>query len=453
MSPIWPTRCSYAEVMSPTSEITDPKVLIVVGTRPEAIKMVPVILAFAQSSRITPIVISTGQHAELVRRVLRPFGLAPDIELNATRPGMSLNNLFSSVMSSLENYVATNFGEPPADSAAAASSGYPVTTFVHGDTSSAAAAALASFHLRIPVVHVEAGLRTSDTLSPFPEELNRQLISRIAAFHAAPTHKNRENLIHEGVELSRILVTGNTAIDALQLAVELDQPFDVPELAVLDTMSPNSRIIVVTAHRRENWGPGIERISKAVSRLAIAYPHDRFVVPLHPNPAVSSVFRTMLEQHENVLLVPSLDYLPFARLLKRAHIILTDSGGVQEEAPALGTPVLVLRDTTERSEGVKAGTVELVGTTVDRIVARTSMLLEDDILYRRRATQGNPYGDGHAAQRIVQACEFIAFGTEEPEQFGTIFDRSAVLRAGGYGAASVVAAQPEMESLDDVAFG
>lgn len=439
--------------MFPAPEISEPKVLIVIGTRPEAIKMVPVILAFAQSSRITPIVISTGQHAELVRRVLQPFGLTPDIELNATRPGMSLNNLFSSVMSSLENYVATNFGEPPADSAAAAASGYPVATFVHGDTSSAAAAALASFHLRIPVVHVEAGLRTSDTLSPFPEELNRQLISRIAAFHTAPTHKNRENLIREGVELSRIFVTGNTAIDALRLAVELDQPLDVPELAILDDASPDSRIIVVTAHRRENWGSGIERISEAVSRLAVAYPHDNIVVPLHPNPAVSTTFRTALEKHDNVLLVPALDYLSFARLLKRAHIILTDSGGVQEEAPALGTPVLVLRDTTERGEGVKAGTVELVGTDIDRIVSAASKLLDDDILHHRRATQRNPYGDGHAAERIVRACEFIAFGTEEPDQFGTVFDRSAVLRAGGYGSSPLMNATYKRERFDDVAHG
>jgi UDP-N-acetylglucosamine 2-epimerase (non-hydrolysing) len=407
------------------------RILIVIGTRPEAIKMLPLVRAFREDSRFDCIVVSTGQHQRLVEEVLGAAGIEPDISLNAVSPGMSLNGLFSAVMTAFERFVRSKYGDHSAAGFGAPSPGYPAATFVHGDTSSAAATALASFHLRIPVVHVEAGLRTSDTLSPFPEELNRQLISRIAAFHLAPTYRNEENLIREGVRHGKIFVTGNTAIDALLWASQLSVPYGDPALDDLET-DTGTPVVVVTAHRRENWGAGLERIGTAVAQLAERYPDVRFIVPLHPNPTVAGVFRSLLNGRSNVDLIAPLAYREFARLLGRAAFAITDSGGIQEEAPTLGTPVLVVRETTERLEGVEAGTVELVGTDPDRIVRAASLLLDDPSELARRGARRNPYGDGRAAQRIVDACAYVAFGDQAPTPYGSGFNRVEILRAGGY---------------------
>src|SRR4029453_11887882 len=259
--------------------------------------------------------------------------------------------------------------------------------------------------------------------------LSRQLIARIAAFHLAPTSTNKENLILEGVRGDQIFVTGNTGIDALRWTARLDIPYGIAEL---DELPESARVVVVTAHRRENWGAGLTGIGTAVARLARANPDVRFVLPLHPNPAVQQTLRPLLEAVSNVLLVPPLDYVVFAKLLSRAYFAISDSGGIQEEAPAVATPVLVTRDVTERREGVAAGTLQLVGTDPDRIVTAAQLLLDDPASYVAMASAENPYGDGRAAIRIVEAFEHLAFGTDPPDRFGSGFRRSAVLTAAGY---------------------
>jgi UDP-N-acetylglucosamine 2-epimerase (non-hydrolysing) len=377
--------------------------LFVVGTRPEAIKMVPVILAFRERRRIPAVVISTGQHAAMVRQVLGLAGLTPDVELGPPRPGGGLNALTAHIVAEMDAYVRETYGDEPA------APGYPRAVVVHGDTTSAAGAALASFHLQIPVAHVEAGLRTGDTGSPFPEELNRQLIARIAGVHFSPTVLNLQNLVREGVPAADVFVTGNTAIDALVWARGLRARYDQPALADLED-DDSTPVVTVTAHRRENWGAGLAGIGTGVRRLAALHPDVRFVLPLHPNPAVRAVLAGALAEVPNARLVEPLGYVAFARLLARSTVVLTDSGGIQEEAPALGVPVVVTRETTERTEGVEAGTLELVGTDPDRIVAAVGRLLSDPAEHARRARLTNPYGDGRAAHRIATVCERIAFG-------------------------------------------
>ncbi len=409
------------------------KVLIVVGTRPEAIKLLPLIIAFQESEKIEPVVVSSGQHSALVREVLSLAGVAPHVDLGAALQDNTLNELFASVMTKLEKYVLDTYGNPAdqADRFSPRPHNFPVACFVHGDTSTAAAAALAAFHLRIPIAHVEAGLRTSDTLSPFPEEANRQLVSRLATFHFAPTFRNKFNLVREGVPYGRIFVCGNTAIDALQWAASLKEPYGDPALDDLED-DESQRVIVVTAHRRENWGAGLERIGTAVATLAERYPDVRFVVPLHPNPQVQSALRPHLDQFDNVNLIAPMKYIAFARLLARAYLVVTDSGGIQEEAPSLHTPVVVMRETTERQEGVESGTLELVGTDTSRIITAVTRLLEDPAAYRSMSMRPNPYGDGKAAARIVAASEYIAFGGEAPPPYGNGFERVEVLRAAGF---------------------
>lgn len=379
-------------------------VLFVIGTRPEAIKMLPVILAFQERPGMRPVVVSTGQHPELVREVLAAGGLTPDVEFGVPLAGRSLNELTAHVTTAMEAYVRETYGIDPSVA------GYPVATFVHGDTTTAAAAALASFHMRIPVAHVEAGLRTHDTGSPFPEELNRQLIGRIATIHFAPTTRNLENLIREGVAASQVYVTGNTAIDALLWARSLHVPYDQPALASLED-DDETRVVTITAHRRESWGEGLRGIATAVRRLALRYPDTRFVLPVHPNPVVRDTLLGELAGQANVLLAEPMGYAAFARLLARSTVAITDSGGIQEEAPALGVPVVVTREVTERQEGVVAGTLELVGTDPDRIVAAVRRLLDDPAEHARRSRLPNPYGDGRAARRIALASETFAFGT------------------------------------------
>ncbi|MDO8381709.1 MAG: UDP-N-acetylglucosamine 2-epimerase (non-hydrolyzing) [Microbacterium sp.] len=405
--------------------------VFVVGTRPEAIKMLPLIVAVRDSTRFEPIVVSTGQHAELVAHVLAIGGITPDVTFDLPPAPRTLNTLFSAVLVRLEAFLHDRFGPPLPPAEAPYATGYPAAAFVHGDTTSAAASALAAFHLHLPVVHVEAGLRTNDTLSPFPEELNRQLISRIAAWHLAPTERNKENLIREHIAGSRIFVTGNTAIDALHIAAGLDVPYDYPQLA--DIEDPDGpRVVAVTAHRRENWGAPLERIADAVGILAMTHRDVRFVVALHPNPDVAAVMVARLSNEENVSLVGPMGYEQFAKLLKRSTIAITDSGGIQEEAPSLGTPVICVRESTERHEGVEAGTVQLVGTDTARIVAAASRLLDDDRAYALATTRRNPYGDGEAAERIVRGLEHVIFNTRPPQPFGPPgFDRLSVLRAAG----------------------
>ncbi len=406
---------------------------MIVGTRPEAIKLVPIILALAQSRSFRPIVVSTGQHHQMVGEIFDLAGIEPDATLYAGDRHARLNERVAAVMRRFEDFVCEAFGDGPADGRhleAALRGEYPLAIAVHGDTSSAMAAALAAFHMHIPVFHVEAGLRTGGlNLTPFPEELNRQVITCIAALHLAPTPGNLQNLVRENVPVDQVFVTGNTGIDALRWASGLDVPFRDP--AVAAAVEGSERLVVVTAHRRESWGGGLRGIATGVARLAEAHPETRFVVPLHPNPAVRDQMLEPLEGRENVLLTEPLRYAGFARLLDRCHLVISDSGGIQEEAPSLGKPVLVTRETTERVEGVAAGTLLLVGTDPDRIAHEGNRLLTDDEAYRRMADAHNPYGDGRAAERIVEALEHIVRGTEAPGPFGHGYTRRAVIRAAG----------------------
>jgi UDP-N-acetylglucosamine 2-epimerase (non-hydrolysing) len=337
-------------------------------------------------------------------------------------------------MRRFEDYVLGTYpdlrGEKPSREEALAGR-YPIAALVHGDTTSAFAAALAAFHLRIPVGHVEAGLRTGGlNLTPFPEELNRQLISCIAAMHFAPTGKNEENLVHENVPANLVFVTGNTGIDALQWAAGLDVP--VRDHRVAELLDRDDRAVLVTAHRRENWGGGLAGVAEGVARVAKSHGDVHFVVPLHPNPRVRDELVPALEPLPNVLLTEPLKYTTMARVLAHCTLVITDSGGLQEEAPSLGKPVLVARESTERLEGVEAGTLRLVGTDPDHIALAAERLLDDEDEYRAMATAVNPYGDGRAAERIVGAHEHVLTGTDPPTAFGAGYTRLAVLAALGY---------------------
>jgi len=421
-------------------------VLVLMGTRPEAIKMFPLVHALRASERFEPVVIMTGQHADLVRPILELAGIEPDYDLMVGHADLTLNELVMNVIDRLDSYCRHRFG---ATGTAVATpedirdDGFPAAALVHGDTSSAMAAAIAAFNLRIPVAHVEAGLRTWSTLTPFPEELNRQLISRIAAFHFAPTSNAEENLVHEGVPYNQVFVTGNTGIDALQYAARQEVEFDDP--AVADAVASDDPLVLVTAHRRENWNGGLGRIAEAIGRLAAAHPEARFVIPLHPNPLVRAELGEPLAPHSNVVRTEPQAYAPFARLMSRAAVIVTDSGGIQEEAPALGVPVLVARDSTEREEGVTAGTLRLVGTDADRIVAETEAVLADPAAFRIDPAR-NPYGDGHASERIVTALDYVGGGQTVPVRFGPGFSRKAVRIASGY-PAGTLARSPEPRNV------
>ena len=405
---------------------------IVVGTRPEAIKLVPIILALRESEFYRPIVISTGQHHRMVHEIFGLAGITADVTLWAgTR--RELNERVTSVMRRFEDFYVEWFGVPdgPASSEQILKGKAPAAVLVHGDTSSAMSAALAAFHLHIPVMHVEAGLRTGGiNLTPFPEELNRQLISCIACLHFAPTMSNLQSLVREDVRVGQVFVTGNTGIDALRWARGLPVHFEDKDLQHLhDSDRP---IVVVTAHRRENWGKGLEGIAEGVARLARAHPDVHFVVPMHPNPQVRENLSPRLAELENVLLTGPFGYAQFARLLDRCHLVITDSGGIQEEAPSLGKPVLVTRESTERNEGVQAGTLLLVGTDPDRIAAEGDRLLCDKAAYVQMSEAPNPYGDGLAAQRIVAALEYLLLGGTAPTPFGAGYNRRVVLDAVGF---------------------
>lgn len=414
--------------MIPYSERT--RVLVVMGTRPEAIKMIPVIRALQDSGTFRPVVISTGQHTDLVDDLIRRVGMRVDANLHASAPAdgerPTLNEMFARVMVGIDRVWSSESVPDEYLADGRRGVGGAVACLVHGDTSSAAAAALASFNLQIPVVHVEAGLRTSNLLSPFPEEGNRQLISRIAALHLAPTTDNKMNLVREGVDYDRIVVTGNTSIDMLHWAAGQEGGFGAGLEGL--TADPDRPLVLVTAHRRENWGEGLVRIAAAVRTLSERHPHARFVVPMHPNPVARQPMLDALGGRENVFLVEPREYADFARLMAAARLIITDSGGVQEEAPSLGTPVLVARDTTERGEGVQAGTLVLVGADTERIVAEATVLIEDDAEHARRASRANPYGDGRASERIVQALDHVLRDGPPPQELSGQGLRTAVRR-------------------------
>jgi UDP-N-acetylglucosamine 2-epimerase len=364
-------------------------VMVVFGTRPEAIKMAPVVEALRREPGIRVLVTVTAQHRHMLDQVLDLFGIVPDDDLNVMAPGQRLPDLFARILGGMTSVLDAR---------------RPDLVLVHGDTSTTLATALAAFYARIPVAHVEAGLRTGDMRAPWPEEANRRLTAPLADLHFAPTEASRANLLAEGIAADTIEVTGNTVIDAL-LAVVARIDADAELRASLDALfpflDPARRLVLVTGHRRENFGAGFEQICEAIRDLA-QRDDVQVVYPVHLNPQVQEPVNRLLAGMPNVVLIPPLDYLPFVALMSRAYLILTDSGGVQEEAPSLGKPVLVMRDTTERPEAVAAGTVELVGTDRARIVASAGRLLDDPAAYERMSRAHNPYGDGQAARRIAE---------------------------------------------------
>lgn len=361
------------------------RVALIFGTRPEAIKMAPLVQAMHEHSGLTPLICLTGQHREMVDQVLRLFQLQPDVDLNLMQPGQTLTDLTGRMLQQL--------GPVLADLA-------PDAVLVQGDTTSTLCGALAAFYQQIPVGHVEAGLRTGDLRAPFPEEMNRVVTTRLATWHFAATPQNRDCLLTEGVPPDRIHVTGNTVIDALhRVRAQVERGEASPETAALLVQHARP-FVLITGHRRESFHGGLDRICAAIRTLAARHPEIDWVYPVHLNPNVQRPVREHLSGRANVHLLPPLGYESFVALMCRARIILTDSGGVQEEAPALGKPTLVLRAKTERTEGLGGG-VELVGTDPDRIVAAADRLLTDPAAYDRMASARSPYGDGTAARRIV----------------------------------------------------
>ncbi|MAC84972.1 MAG: UDP-N-acetylglucosamine 2-epimerase (non-hydrolyzing) [Arcobacter sp.] len=366
------------------------KVLTVFGTRPEAIKMAPLVLALTQEPAIESRVCVTAQHREMLDQVLELFKIVPEYDLDIMKPGQDLYDITSKILLGLRD-VLEEFK--------------PDWVLVHGDTTTTFAASMAAFYKQIKVGHVEAGLRTGDLYSPWPEEANRTLTGVITAKHFAPTQASADNLLREHVSNSNIVVTGNTVIDALLqvrnkvLATDDTQKMMTQKFAgIID-----KPYVLITGHRRESFGGGFERICESISQLAIKYPDYSFVYPVHLNPNVQEPVNRLLADKPNVKLIEPQDYLPFVFLMDRSFLILTDSGGVQEEAPSLGKPVLVMRDTTERPEAVEAGTVRLVGTDVAKIVSTVSELIESPSLYKEMSRAHNPYGDGQASQRIIDS--------------------------------------------------
>jgi UDP-N-acetylglucosamine 2-epimerase (non-hydrolysing) len=431
------------------------QVPVVVGTRPEAIKLVSLILALRESENYNPIVVSTGQHNRMVEYIFELADIKPDVTLWAGSRRAALNERVASVMQRFEDFCVERFDIDPEDNPTredVLAGRHPAMVLVHGDTSSAMAAALASFHMRIPVMHVEAGLRTGGSnLTPFPEELNRQVISTIAAMHFAPTSENLGNLVRENIPVEQVFVTGNTGIDALRWSSRMDVRFANPELQAL--CDSDRRVVVVTAHRRENWGDGLRGIAEGVARLADRHPDIGFVLPVHPNPRVREVLTERLQGMDNVLLTEPLGYATFSRLLGRACIVITDSGGIQEEAPSLGKPVLVTRETTERTEGLAAGTLRLVGTNPQAIFTEGNRLLESEEAYREMAESENPYGDGRAAERIVACLEHLLLGTNPPTQFGTGYSRAAVAIVAGMRSGRGIGVEELRAAVDEAAVG
>ncbi|MDW8341417.1 MAG: UDP-N-acetylglucosamine 2-epimerase (non-hydrolyzing) [Geminicoccaceae bacterium] len=369
------------------------RLLSVFGTRPEAIKMAPVVLRLAAHPAFDAKVCVTAQHRSMLDTVLEDFAIRPDFDLDVMRAGQKLTEIAARVLTGLQD-VLESFR--------------PDRVLVHGDTTTTLAASLAAFYNRVPVAHVEAGLRTGNLDAPWPEEANRRITAVVTDLHFAPTERARSALLAEGVPEQRIRVTGNTVIDALFLArarILGDRALRGRFAERFGFLRPHARLLLVTGHRRENFGAGFENICRALAELARRHPDHDLLYPVHLNPNVREPVFRILGGLANVHLIDPVEYLPFVYLMSRAHLILTDSGGIQEEAPSLGKPVLVMREVTERPEAVEAGTVRLVGTDFARIVEETERLLSDELAYRRMATAINPYGDGRASERIVAALE------------------------------------------------
>lgn len=379
--------------------------MLVFGTRPEAIKMAPLVKAFqAASDSFRTLVCVTGQHREMLDQVLHIFDIRPDYDLNIMKQGQDLYDVTSRVLLGLREVLKE---------------ARPDVVLVHGDTTTSTAAALAAFYAQIPVGHVEAGLRTHNIYSPWPEEMNRQLTGRMATWHFAPTPLSRQNLLAENVAEAQITVTGNTVIDALYWVVDkikhdasLSQQLDAELQRAgydVERLSGGRKLVLITGHRRENFGDGFIHMCTAIKDLTQRYPQVDFVYPMHLNPNVRKpiheVFGQDLSGLGNMFFIEPLEYLSFVHLMEKSHIVLTDSGGIQEEAPGLGKPVLVMRDTTERPEALTAGTVKLVGTDYDKIVSAVSTLLDDEVAYQAMSRAVNPYGDGKACGRIVETLK------------------------------------------------
>ncbi|WP_041421732.1 non-hydrolyzing UDP-N-acetylglucosamine 2-epimerase [Shewanella sediminis] len=372
------------------------KVMLVFGTRPEAIKMAPLVLAMKANPGIDVSVCVTAQHREMLDQVLELFDIVPDFDLDIMSPGQGLTEITSRILIGLKPIYEQV---------------QPDLVLVHGDTSTTLSATLAAFYQQIPVGHVEAGLRTGNLLSPWPEEGNRKLTGTIASLHFAPTETSKQNLLNEGIAEDKIFVTGNTVIDALLLVqdkVTSDESLKHSLVQLFPWRDTSKRLVLITGHRRESFGDGFEQICKAISHCAEKYPDVQFVYPMHLNPNVRGPVNKYLSDIKNVLLIEPLDYLPFVFLMDQSHIILTDSGGIQEEAPSLGKPVLVMRDTTERPEAVDAGTVKLVGTNADSIADAITVLLSDEQVFNTMSKAHNPYGDGNACSRIISAISHTA---------------------------------------------
>ena len=376
-------------------------ILLVFGTRPEAIKMAPLVKEFQKyPETFKTIVCVTGQHREMLDQVLRIFDIQPDYDLNIMKQGQDLYDVTARVLTGMREVLKET---------------QPDIVLVHGDTTTSTAAALAAFYQQIPVGHVEAGLRTHNIYSPWPEEMNRQITGRIATYHFAPTSLSKDNLLQEGVSEERIIVTGNTVIDALYMVVEKIKNDGILSCELekvlkasgydIGRLSDGRKLVLITGHRRENFGDGFISMCKAIKSLSEKYPEVDFVYPMHLNPNVRKpIYEVFGEsQRANLFFIEPLEYLSFVYLMEKSAIVLTDSGGIQEEAPGLGKPVLVRRDTTERPEALEAGTVKLVGTDYDKIVNEVSGLLDNQEYYEKMSKAVNPYGDGKACSRIVQA--------------------------------------------------
>ena len=377
------------------------KIMLVFGTRPEAIKMAPLVKEFQKyPERFKTIVCVTGQHREMLDQVLRIFEITPDYDLNIMKQGQDLYDVTARVLLGMRDVLKE---------------AQPDVVLVHGDTTTSTAAALAAFYQQIPVGHVEAGLRTHNIYSPWPEEMNRQITGRIAMYHFAPTPLSKQNLLSEGVDEKHIIVTGNTVIDALYMVVDKiknDQTLDSELESLLRQAGYNTnrlangrKMVLITGHRRENFGEGFIKMCTAIKDLTRKYPNVDFVYPMHLNPNVRKpiheVFGENLSDLGNMFFIEPLEYLSFVYLMEKSTIVLTDSGGIQEEAPGLGKPVLVMRDTTERPEALEAGTVKLVGTDYDKIITEVSALLDNQAYYEKMSKAVNPYGDGKACSRII----------------------------------------------------
>lgn len=362
------------------------KLMTVFGTRPEAIKMCPLVLEMQKyPDFIEPIVAVTAQHREMLDQVLQLFAIKPDYDLNIMTAGQTLYDVTGRALAGLKDVLAE---------------AQPDMVLVHGDTTTTFVGALASFYAQIPVGHVEAGLRTGNKFSPYPEEMNRKLTGAIADIHFAPTSTSKNNLLKESIDPAAIVVTGNTVIDALQTTVKADYRFT--DSGLQKALAGGKRLILVTTHRRENLGEPMRHVYQALRKVLENHPDVEAIFPVHKNPKVREIVDEELGKLAQVHLIEPLDYEPFANLMAKVDIVLTDSGGIQEEAPALGKPVLVLRDTTERPEAVDAGTVKLVGTAYDDVLRETSLLLDDSKYYQSMAEAANPYGDGRACERIIR---------------------------------------------------